>query len=383
MNMFGQVTTVPSARSPLVPALLLAAVLGISAAGSAQGEPPAPPPPPASAPPPAYAQQSAAQLQQLVAPIALYPDPLVGQILAAATFPEQVVEADRWLQEHPDLKGDALAQAVSRQPWDPSVQALTAFPAVLGNMDKNLAWTSSLGDAYFNQQQAVMDAVQAMRHRAMTAGTLQSTLQETVGVQGSSVSIEPPGGEDVYLPAYDPWTAYGDPIAPWPDWYSYPGIWSDGPYLSFAIVCPIAFLAPYPWGWYGWRLDWRNRWVVYNHERFVSRSRTFYNRSAYFRQAGGPGGERPRAGGSRPVAPGRREYRAEGHGNAYDHRGEPVRPFEGNTRAARGYAEPQERAKAEPNAFGGYQHGGQERGFSARGGSSMGGGGGGPARRRF
>ena len=117
----------------------------------------------AQAPP--YAQQTPEQLQQLVAPIALYPDSLVAQILAASTFPEQVVQADRWVQAHPDLKGEALGQAVDQQPWDPSVKALTAFPSVLGNMDKNLSWTSSLGDAYYNQQQDVMDAVQVMRQR--------------------------------------------------------------------------------------------------------------------------------------------------------------------------------------------------------------------------
>src|SRR6267378_55158 len=98
--------------------------------------------------------------------IALYPDSLVTQILAASTFPEQVVAADRWVQSHPDLKDDALAQAVDQLPWDPSVKALVAFPSVLGNMDKNLSWTSSLGDAYFNQEQDVMDAIQVMRRRA-------------------------------------------------------------------------------------------------------------------------------------------------------------------------------------------------------------------------
>src|SRR5262250_3153623 len=106
---------------------------------------------------PQYPQQTPEQLQQLVAPIALYPDSLVAQILAASTFPEQVVEASRWMQAHPDLKGDALGHAVDQQPWDPSVKALTAFPSVLGNMDKNLSWTSALGDAYYNQQQDVME----------------------------------------------------------------------------------------------------------------------------------------------------------------------------------------------------------------------------------
>ena len=133
---------------------------------------------PTQAPP--YTQGTPEQLQQLVAPIALYPDSLVAQILAASTFPEQVVEADRWVQEHQDLKGDALGQAVDQQPWDPSVKALTAFPSVLGNMDKNLSWTSSLGDAYYNQQQDVMDAVQVMRQRAERAGDLKTTPQQVV-----------------------------------------------------------------------------------------------------------------------------------------------------------------------------------------------------------
>ena len=129
---------------------------------------------------PAYTQQTAEQLQQLVAPIALYPDSLVAQVLAASTFPEQVVEADRWVQAHPDVKGEDLGKAVDQQPWDPSVKALTAFPSVLGNMDKNLSWASSLGDAYFNQQQDVMDAVQVMRKKAQDAGNLKTTPQQTV-----------------------------------------------------------------------------------------------------------------------------------------------------------------------------------------------------------
>src|SRR6266436_3631659 len=104
-------------------------------------------------PPVQQAPQTPAQLQQLVAPIALYPDALVAQILAAATYPDQIVEADRWLQQHTDLKGEQLGQEVDKQPWDPSVKALTEFPSVLANMDKNLSWTSSLGDAYVNQQQ--------------------------------------------------------------------------------------------------------------------------------------------------------------------------------------------------------------------------------------
>src|SRR6202522_887657 len=128
----------------------------------------------------AYAQQSPEQLQQLVAPIALYPDSLVAQILAASAFPEQIVLADRWVQANSNLQGEALGQAVDQQSWDPSVKALAAFPTVLGNMDKNLSWTSSLGDAYYNQQSDVMNAVQVMRQRAQAAGNLKSTPQQSV-----------------------------------------------------------------------------------------------------------------------------------------------------------------------------------------------------------
>src|ERR1700741_4329885 len=191
---------------------------------------------------PAYTQQTPEQLQQLVAPIALYPDSLVAQILAATTFPAEVVEADRWVQAHPDLKGDDLAKAVDQQPWDPSVKALTAFPTVLGNMDKNISWTSSLGDAYYNQQQDVMDAIQVMRQKAQSAGNLKSTDQQTVQTQGSNIMIQPANPQIVYVPAYDPWIVYGGPIVAGPGWYPYPGIWWGGPYLSFGVGFGI--------GWY-------------------------------------------------------------------------------------------------------------------------------------
>jgi Protein of unknown function (DUF3300) len=130
----------------------------------------------AAQPPVQDAKQTPEQLQQLVAPVALYPDALVAQILAAATYPDQVVEADRWMEKHKHLEGEKLGKEVDKQPWDPSVKALTEFPSVLANMDKNLAWTSSLGDAYVNQQKDVMNAVQVLRQRAQKAGNLTSLL---------------------------------------------------------------------------------------------------------------------------------------------------------------------------------------------------------------
>src|ERR1700682_3694647 len=156
------------------------------------------------------------ELQQLVAPIALYPDALFAQILAAATYPTQIVEADRWMQRHSNLKGQELAKEVDKQDWDPSVKALAQFPSVLENMDKNLSWTSSLGDAYMNQPQDVTDAVQTLRQEARNAGHLNSSEQEKVTTQGNTIVIEPANPEVVYVPAYDPWLVYGAPIVAYP-----------------------------------------------------------------------------------------------------------------------------------------------------------------------
>jgi len=333
-----------------------------------------------------YIQQAPEQLQRLVAPIALYPDSLVAQILAASTFPEQVLEADQWVQAHPDLKGDALAKAVDQQPWDPSVKALTAFPSVLGNMDKNLAWTSSLGDAYYNQEQGVMDAVQAMRQRAQEAGNLKTTEQQTVTSQDSTIIIEPPNPEVVYVPEYDPWLVYGGPIEEWPGWYEYPGIWYGGLYPSYGVGFGIGSYGGYGWGWRHWGSDWRHRSITYDHDRYDSRSRTFYNRSNYYRSgeargevsrddggfSGDRGGGRARSNeGNRPAS-----ANAGRPGGAENRPAPAVRPFEGNNNAARGYAEPRGQSGTRSGAFSNYDHGGQERSFSSRGSASFGGGGG-------
>jgi len=343
----------------------------LAAYQDAQATPQAPQGPP-------YQQQTPEQLQQLVAPIALYPDSLVAQILAASTFPEQVVEADRWVQSHPDLKGEALAQAVDQKPWDPSVKALAAFPSVLGNMDKNLSWTSSLGDAYYNQEQDVMDAIQVMRQKAQQAGNLSSTPQQSVTTQGSTIVIEPATPDVVYVPAYDPWVVYGGPIVAWPGWYPYPGIWYEGPYLSFGIGFGIGFFGGYGWGWHHWGFDWHNHYAIYNHDRYYSRSRTFYNRNYYYRGGGGRdrGGFNGDRGGDRGRAyAGNRPPNAGGRGGAENRPGAAARPFEGDNKAARGYAEPRGQSGTRSGAFSGYDHGGETRTYSSRGSASMGGGG--------
>jgi hypothetical protein len=311
-----------------------------------------PPAPAQAASAPSYTQQTPELLQQLVAPIALYPDSLVAQILGASTFPEQVVEADRWVQAHPDLKGDALGHAVDQQPWDPSVKALTAFPSVLGNMDKNLSWTSSLGDAYYNQQPDVMDALQVMRQRAEQAGNLKSTPQQTIEAQGSTIVIQPAAPEVVYVPAYDPWLVYGDPIVAWPGWYPYPGIWYEGPYLSFGIGFGVGWFGGFGWGWGHWGFDWHHRYTTYDHDRYYSHSNTFYSRNNFHRG---------------------RDARGEG----FSRSGAAARPFNGDTRAARGFAEPRGQSGVRSGAFSGSERGGEARGFSSRGSSSFGGGHGG------
>jgi uncharacterized membrane protein YgcG len=319
---------------------------------------------PAQGPP--YAQQTPEQLQRLVAPIALYPDSLVAQILAASTFPEQIVEADRWVQAHPDLKGDALGQAVDEQPWDPSVKALAAFPSVLGNMDKNLSWTSSLGDAYYNQEQDVMDAIQVMRQKAEQAGNLKDTPQQTVKTQDSTIVIEPAAPDVVYVPAYDPWLVYGYPIVAWPGWYPYPGIWFGGPYLSFGIGFGVGWYGGFGWGWHHWGCDWHNHYAIYNHNRYYSSSRTFYNRNTYYRGGGARGGFDGRNAANRPPNAG-------GHGGVFNRPGGTAKPFEGNTHAARGYAAPHGQSGTHSSAFSGYDHGGETRSYSSRGSSSFGG----------
>src|SRR5260370_39427454 len=139
------------------------------------------------------------------------------------------------MQQHTDLKGQELGDEVDKQSWDPSVKALTQFPSVLANMDKNLSWTSSLGDAYVTQQQEVMDAVQLMRQRAQGAGNLKRTPQQTVTTQGQTIVIEPANPEVVYVAPFDPWLVYGMPVAMWPGWYPVPGSFIGGPAIAFGV----------------------------------------------------------------------------------------------------------------------------------------------------
>ena len=312
---------------------------------------------PTSATPTVSGKPTTQEIQQLVAPIALYPDSLVAQILAASTYPEEVVEADRWLQAHPELKGDQLAQAVDQQNWDPSVKALTEFPSILANMDKNLSWTSSLGDAYINNEKAVMKAVQQMRQSAKKAGNLTSTSQQTVSQQGQTIIIEPANPEVVYVPEYDPWLAYGFPVAPWPGWYWYPGLYWTTPGIGFGLGFGIGFFGGFGWGWGHWHPDWHHHEIRFDHHHFESRSRTVINHNYYANRARTNAIDN-RAGGFRG-------------GNGF-HDGH---AFHGTAGAGPSHAftAPHIAGGGRSGAFGGFNRGGVVRGYSGRGFSSMGG----------
>src|SRR3954468_12188355 len=154
------------------------------------------------------------QLDSLVAPIALYPDPLLAQILAASTYPLEIIELEQWLKRNPNLKDQALADGVAKQPWDPSVQAMAVFPDVVTRLSANVGWTTNLGNAFLAQQQDVMDAVQRMRAKAQSKGTLKTSEQQKVDtetVEGGeeAIVIEPTNPQYAYVPSYDPEIVYG------------------------------------------------------------------------------------------------------------------------------------------------------------------------------
>ena len=213
---------------------------------------------------PSYTQ---AQLDQMLAPIALYPDPLLGQVLMASTYPLEVVEASRWLQNSGNaaLRGNQLAAALEQQSWDPSVKALAPFPQVLRMMDSNLQWTEQLGDAFLAQQAAVTDSVQRLRQKAQTAGTLTSTPQQVVSTQGPEIIILPQNPEVVYVPAYNPQVVYGS--WPYPDYQPYyfyqPGYNYGAALIGFGFGIVVAESL---WGWDSW--DWDHHRIDIDDRRF-------------------------------------------------------------------------------------------------------------------
>jgi hypothetical protein len=216
-----------------------------------------------------------AELHQLVAPIALYPDSLVGQILAASTYPTQIVEAQRWVQNNSGMTATQLAQAANTQPWDPSIKSLTAFPSVLNNMNTNLAWTSALGQAYYSDPQGVLKAVQVMRAQAETAGTLKSNSQQTVVTQGQTIIIEPADPQVIYVPQYNPTVVYGAPVAVYPG-YSGADLALTGVLAFGAGIAVGALLSSSDgWGSNNWNCNWHGGNVSYNHNTYISNTNNY------------------------------------------------------------------------------------------------------------
>jgi len=227
-------------------------------------------------PPPGYPQGQAppppsftpAQLDQLVARIALYPDPLLAQILAGATFPDQIPDAARWADEHHYLTGQALADAIQADqlPWDPSVQALLPFPSVLEMMNSDMGWTADLGNAFLAQQQDVMDAVQRERRKARDFGYLRTNAQIVVG-GGPYITVLPVDPGYVVVPYYDPGIVF---FAPRPGFAVGLGI-----RFGFGITIGAFFR---PWGWGYGRFDWGGHAVFINNTPW---RRTWFNRATY------------------------------------------------------------------------------------------------------
>jgi hypothetical protein len=251
--------------------VLLALVIMIATAVGAIAQQPAtsasPTPPPAQ---PDQTLLKAEQLEALVAPIALYPDALLANMLAAATYPLEVVEADRWMKENKSLKGDALKVEVDKKSWDDSVKALTATSSVLDMMSDKLDWTKSLGDAMLAQQADLMDAIQRLREKARGNNKLVSNKQQTVTVKQQEskqvIAIEQTDPNTVYVPYYEPATVYGAwPYADYPPYYfGYPS------YIGAGVVAAgIAFGTAWAigrWGnYWGGGCNWGNRNVYVNH----------------------------------------------------------------------------------------------------------------------
>ena len=222
-------------------------------------------------PQPAPAQLLAPeQLDTLVAPIALYPDALLSQVLVASTYPEELAEAGQWLQQNRNLRGPQLVDAARQQSWDPSIQALVVFPDVIGRLNADMSWTTDIGNAFLAQQADVMGAVQRMRAQAMAAGKLRSTPQETVTTQmegdQSAIAIQPANPEIVYVPSYNPEYIWGPPG------YGYYPAW-DYPYYGYGFgygpgIYIGGFFGGLGWGGWGWGPNWFNSSIYQNYYFF-------------------------------------------------------------------------------------------------------------------
>jgi hypothetical protein len=192
------------------------------------------------------------ELDQMLAPVALYPDDLLTQIMMASTYPLEIVQAARWTAKNKNLKGDALTQALEKEDWDPSVKSLVNFPDVLAKMNENLEWTQKLGDAFLAQQKEVMDTIQNLRKKAQEAGNLKTTEQQKVVVEKETIIIQPANPEVVYVPSYNPTVVYGawwwPAFPPFPPFFLPP----PGAFIGFGMSFAAGAAWGYAWGHANW-----------------------------------------------------------------------------------------------------------------------------------
>jgi hypothetical protein len=305
---------------------------------------------------------NAGDLEQMLAPIALYPDALLAQVLAASTYPAQVSIADQWLNnmraQGTSSPDQIAAGAQAQSSWDPSVKALTAFPQVLDMMDQNLEWTTNLGNAYYNQPQDVMQTVQVLRDRAQQAGNLQNTPQEQVNNDQGYIELAPPNPQVVYVPAYNPWDVYGQPIAPYPGFSVLGALGSvfGGSPIQFGLGIAMAAFEHTPFGWMGWGLDWLAHAIFFNHSPYFSHSTTVAD---WGFPHGGPrayGGRNWAAGGYRGAQPYGRDVRtANSYGRSLAESHVSGERFGAGNGLAHGYQAPY-RAQENYRSPGGYTH---------------------------
>jgi len=255
---------------------VLLLVAGVAEGDPAQSSAPASPQP--------GPLMSAQQLDDLVAPIALYPDPLVGQVLAAATYPIELAEADQWVRDHRHWEPSKLMDKAKNQNWDPSVQGLVAFPDVIAKLSQNISWTTQLGNAFLAQQMDVMQAVQHMRAEAEAKGTLHTTPQETVATQNENgrpvINIEPADPDVWYVPNYNPVYVWGPPVWGYYPPLAYPGVDVGlGWYPGIDLDLSFGGWAGWGWGGWGWAPNWYGGYVDVDH--------SFFNRYGFRHPWGG------------------------------------------------------------------------------------------------
>ena len=373
-------------------------------------------------------QYSAGQLEQMVSPVALYPDSLLSQTLMAATYPLQVVECERWVEQNPGVKGDQLDSALAAKDWDPSVKSLASFPEVLKRLNDDLEWAQDLGTAFLNQQKDVMDAVQRMREKAQQAGSLKTTQQQKIVVEKQVIEIQPADPQVIYVPAYNPTVVYG------PDWYApywyYPAVMAPPPgwvatsnAMSFmaGVAAGSCMFGGFNWGGGNVYVNnnifvnkrYYNNNVVYNRNNNYNNWQHNHNYPMPMRPGQGGSGEyhgnvRPGQGGSgeyhgdiRPGQGGSGEYHGDvrpGQGGSGEYHGD-VRPGQGGSGEYHGNERPGQGGSGEyrgwdtsrgaggkmpeahnkptsnrQNAFSGYKPGGYEHKAAQRGAMSRGGG---------